>query len=230
MIILRHLVWRGLLEKGCHEMRKNAVRKIIRVAAALALAAAVLLCSGCQAGEWNFSTTILSEVDSPDTVLANFFDALQSREYERCGDYLADHETFLVTDNTGYGFVNTLTDYSMTYLKYWKQGTCEINNLDASRRIRVQALDMDKLSQCIKENFTPLEYEYLTEHNLRGIDGENDKEDVGNIMNTAIEQYVNTVGTVNHEVTVNFVFDDGGWKIKLDSALVAAIFGDESNG
>lgn len=211
-------------------MLKNALKHTIRAAAALALAAAVLLCCGCNVGEWHFNTTILSDVDSPDTVLGNFFDALQSRDYERCGDYLADNENFIVTDNTGYGFVNTLTDSSMDYLKYWKQGRCEINNLEASRRIRVQALNMDKLSQCVKENFTPLEYEYLTEHNLRGIDGENDKEDVGNIMNTAIEQYVKTVGTVNHEVTVNFVFDDGGWKIKLDSALVAAIFGDESDG
>lgn len=211
-------------------MMKKMRKKTVRVVTSLALAAVVVLCSGCGVDKLNFDTVILSEVDSPDTVLENFFDALKSRDYERCEAYLADNETFVVTDNTGYGFVNTLTDYSMSYLEYWNQGACEIDNLEADQKIRVRALNLDGLAKCIKENFTPLEYEYLTEHNLRGIDGENDKEDVGNIMSIAIEQYVNTVGTVSHEVTVNFVFDNGGWKIKLDSALVAAIFGDESNG
>lgn len=186
------------------------------------------MCSGCQ--EWNFDTVILSEVDSPDTVLADFFDTLKSRDYDGCEAYLAANETFTVSDNMGYGFVNTLTDRCMNYLEYSQLGECEIDNLEAGRRIRVQALNMEGLAKNIKENFTQLEYDYLTEHNMRGIDAENDKEDVGNIMNIAIEKYVDTVGTVNHEVTVNFVFEDGGWKIKLDSALVAAIFGDESDG
>lgn len=206
---------------------KKTVRKAVCAAASLVLAAAVLLCSGCA---WSFNTTILSDVDSPDLVLEHFFHALKVQNYECCGDYLADNETFIVTDNTGYGFVNALTNKSMRYLDYVAVGECEIDNLQASRDIRVTAINMDKLAACVKENFTPLEYDYLTEHNKRGIDSEKDKEDVGNIMNIAIDKYIGTVGTVSHEVTVNFVFDGGEWKIKLDTDLIAAIFGDESDG
>ena len=105
-------------------------------------------------------------------VLENFFEALKSRDYERCGNYLAENENFMITDNTGYSFVNILTDKAMSYLDYSQTDACNINNVEASCKIRVTALNIGKLSECVRENFVDLEYEYLVEHDKRSIDAQ----------------------------------------------------------
>ena len=204
----------------------NSLKKAAIFVASFVLSASVMMCSGCG---FNFDTVILSETDPPDMVLENFFEALKSRDYERCGNYLAENENFMITDNTGYSFVNILTDKAMSYLDYSQTDACNINNVEASCKIRVTALNIGKLSECVRENFVDLEYEYLVEHDKRSIDAQQDKQDIGNIMNIAIEKYAGTAGTIQHQVTVNFDFVNDQWKIRLDSDLVEAIFGDDVN-
>lgn len=200
-------------------------KKVIKRMAMLLMAASLLLLSGCSD---IFTTRIMADVESPDAVLRNYFEALQACEYGRCGNYLANHETFLVKDNTEYGIVLPLTNKCMEHLSYEEIGDCHIHNLEASRSIRVTALDMDALFKAIEENYMPLEYDYLTYHGKRNIDKERDKEDVGHIIGIAIDSYGNSVGTVSSDVTVHFVFEEGRWKIRQDANLVRAIFGDDS--
>ncbi|MBQ4397453.1 MAG: hypothetical protein II828_08025 [Clostridia bacterium] len=205
---------------------RHIKKTAVRCAAAWLIALSVLLVSGC---DDLFQPLILTDSETPDMVLNHFFEALKSGQYETCGRYLADNESFIIKDNTEYSIVLPLANKCMEHLDYTFIGECQIDQLTAIRTVRVTALNWNGLVQAIKNNYMPLEYEYLTTHGLKSLDKQKDKQDVGNIICIAIGAYGDSVGIIEHDVTVHFEWEDNQWKIRQETELIRAIFGDDSN-
>lgn len=203
---------------------KTVMRKKAVYAAAAVLSAILLLCCpGC-----DFSPTIITNADAPNVVLEQFFTRLKDKDYEECDRLLADHATFVMTDNSNYGIMDDLAELSLDSLEYELVGEPEINGTSASQRVLVRSMDMKNLIFLMKKNIVQIEYQYLVDNGKSSLDKEN-PDDVAAVMREAMNKYAGEAGIVENEITVKFKFSGDAWKIKVDTPLTAAIFGGAVN-
>lgn len=175
--------------------------------------------TGCK-----LQTTIISDAEPPEVMLEHFFAELKAKNYSACDTYLADNATFVVTNNTDYDFMDELVDLEIDKLNYQLIGDASFDGVNASQKVKITALNVDKLTKYMKENMTKIEYEYLVDNRKSDFDKENN-DDVSDVMRIAMEKYAENAGTVEKTVTVKFKFQNNAWKIKVDSNFTAAIFG-----
>lgn len=194
-------------------------KRMLRLVIAFLAAAILTVNSGCQ-----FGTKIVLETDSPDKVLQHFFEELQAGNYEACDQYLADNATFVFQDDTDYYFAGTLMDEMTKHVSYVSLEEPVIDSLNASQKIRVSSIDYEALVKWMSENIDKMEDKYLQTTGRFSMDSQNHY-DVSRVLAIAIEEYAKNAATVRNQITVHYVFSEEQWKIKVDAALITAIFG-----
>jgi hypothetical protein len=178
-----------------------------------------IFCTGCE-----FKTTVISDADMPDVTLENFFAELKAKNYKGCDKYLADNATFVVNNDTDYGFMEDLMDLEMDKLNYQLVSQPIVDGVNASQMVKITALDVDDMVEFMKKNITSIEHDYINDTSQSDFDKDN-KYAVSDVMRVAMEKYAKNADTVENTITVSFKFHDNSWKIVVDSSLTAAIFG-----
>lgn len=199
-----------------------AVKKTISLTAAALSSALLLLFTGC-----DFTTKIISNAPKPQAVLTSFFTELKEGNYEACDQYLADNVTFVVKDTSEYNFLNDLVALETENLEYEFIGKTKFNGVNASQKVKITTLDINKMTEYMKANVNDAVYEYLVDSGEQNFDKENPDHISGAIkqaMTDFLEDKSDDDFSVS-EITVNFEYSDGCWKIVADEQFISAIFG-----
>lgn len=197
-------------------------QKLISFVSGLLSAGILLMCTSC-----SFSTCVVSDAESPDSVLEAFFTELKAENYEECDKYLADNATFVVKNTSGYDFTEELMEYQIDYLKYKTVGETEFNGIHALQQVEISSPDMEYMIREMKQSIGSIEYAYIAEREEETFDKKNSKQ-VSEVLSIAMEKYLKKAKPpkmLDSEVNVAFKYQDGAWKIQVDEQLVAAIFG-----
>lgn len=198
-------------------------KKALTVVTSVFISLILLLCSGC-----DFSTTVISDTESPDLVLTRFLDALKEKDYNKADSYLANYSTIKPTNNTDYAFMDTLADVSLNSLNYQLIGTPSYDGVNAVTKVCIHSLDKQEMISWVADNLNSIANNYMKENGLNTLNLE-DHEVLSKVLEKAILLYAAEGKTVENTIEVRFIFTDNQWKITGNNDLVTSIFGGSVN-
>lgn len=206
--------------KDCIKIMTN--KKTVSRITAVFSSALLLLFTGC-----DFTTKIISNSPEPQAVLTSFFTELKEGDYEECDQYLADNVTFVVKDTSEYNFLNDLFAMETENITYEFIGDTKFNGVNASQKVKITTLDINKMTEYMKANVNDAVYEYLVETSEQTFDKEN-PDHISGAIKQALKDFFENKSDDDFAVSefdVKFEYSDGCWKIIADEQFISAVFG-----
>lgn len=195
--------------------------KFIRTIIAAAVLTAALGVSGCEFG------TYVKTDKLPETSVAEFFDSLKNKDLVNCDKYLADDNSFAITNGTGLGFADIVLNAQLESLDYEIAGNSKINGGKASCRVKITSLDVSNIETAMTNEYPKVRSQYIIENDLEDFSTD-DKEALNEVVSNTFNQVIDSIEPTQKEITLELEFQDGMWKIISDNELCAVIFGGDS--
>lgn len=195
--------------------------KFIKAAFATVALTAILGIVGCE-----FDTYVKTD-EVPESSVSGFFDSLKAKDFASCNQYLANANSFEITNSTGFDFADMLLEAQIESLDYEFVGDIDISGDKASCKVNVTSLDISAVSEAMTSEYPKVRSQYMIDNEMEDFSTD-DTEALNEIVTNTFNEIIADIGSTQKEITVNLEFQNGMWKIVVDDELCAAIFGGDS--
>lgn len=177
--------------------------------------------SGCEFG------TYVKTDKLPETSVVGFFDSLKGKNFAGCNEYLADNNSFEITNSTGFGFADIVLDAQLESLNYEIVSGTDISGDKASCRVNITSLDVSDIESAMISEYPKVRSQYMIDNGLEDFSTD-DAEALNAVISNTFNKIIVGIQPTQKEVVINLEFQDGMWKIVSDNKLCAAVFGGEA--